>query len=189
MLFCLLVSSFAYGQKESELAKVSNVNFYGVDYSMVKVNGATEAPIQFQRVFADINFLFISEAKKYDVAKFIKKTVDKVDLEVVNKVNAEINLNDLMAKSTSYALEDAAIAKHIKSLPIKDTKGIGFILVAQLLDKAASRGTYQLVYFDLESRNIISSRVAGGKAGGFGLRNFWAASVYKALKPADHYFE
>ncbi|WP_321436279.1 hypothetical protein [uncultured Bacteroides sp.] len=188
LLLLLLVSSFALGQNSGELKEIRNVNFYGVDYSLAKVYGAVETPEQFKKMFGDINTLFISEARKYDVAKLLKKDVDKIELDVVNQMNTQLNLNGIMANSKKYVLDSNLLSEHIKSLPIKDEKGVGLIVVAQLLDKASNQGTYQVVYFDLSSRKILSSSSVQGKAGGFGLRNFWASSMYKALKKADKCF-
>jgi len=164
------------------------INFYGVDYSLAKVYGATETPELFKKMFGDINTLFISEARKYDVAKLLKKDVDKIELGAVNQMNTQLNLNEIVADSKKYVLDSNLLSEHIKSLPIKDEKGVGLIVVTQFLDKASNQGTYQVVYFDLSSKKILSNCSVQGKAGGFGLRNFWASSMYKALKKADKCF-
>lgn len=184
LLFGLLVSSFAFGQNNKELKEIKNVNFYGVDFSLAKVYGAAETSEQFKKAFDGINFLFISEAKKYDIAKLLNKTVNKVELDIANQLNRQVKLDKLMADNNYYSVDSKILSEHIKSLPIKDEKGVGLILVAQLLNKASNKGTFQVVYFDLVSRDILLNCPSEGKAKGFGLRNFWAASMYKALKEA-----
>lgn len=181
-LFCLLVSSFAFGQNSNSSKVLGEVYFYGVDFSSARVYGAAETPEQFKKMYTDLNLLFISEAKKYDVAKHLNIDVAKVDLTAVNEVNKQVNPSEIISNTTNYAFDGNTIEAKIKMLPIKDQKGTGLVIVAELLNKAASQGTYQYVYFDIESRKIISSCVLSGKAGGFGLRNFWAASIYKTLK-------
>jgi len=39
-----------------------------------------------------------------------------------------------------------------------------------------------LIAFDIATRKILSKREVSGKAGGFGLRNYWAGSVYNIIK-------
>ena len=44
-----------------------------------------------------------------------------------------------------------------------------------------------MVFFDIKSRNIVSSFKLTGAASGFGLRNYWAGSVYDAMKKVKKY--
>lgn len=179
LLFSLLVSSFAFGQTNDD---ATGVNFYGVDFSLVKIRNASETPTEFKKMFYDLNFLFISEPKKFNVAKYLNKSLNKMSLEAVNQVNRNINEKDMTTQRESNEIDPKVMAEHIKSLPIKDDKGIGVVMVAKLLDKTSNRGYYQLVYFDIETRELLSSFPLDGKSQGFGLRNFWAATVYKSLK-------
>ena len=77
-LFCLLVSSFTFGQNSNTSIELGDVIFYGVDFSSAKVYGAAETPEQFKKMYKDMNLLFLSEAKKYDVAKHFNINVAKV---------------------------------------------------------------------------------------------------------------
>ena len=56
------------------------------------------------------------------------------------------------------------------------------VFIAQFLDKSNARGTYEVVFFNTETKEIIEEWITDGKARGFGLRNYWAGSVYSALK-------
>lgn len=74
ILFLFLSTSlFCFGQGKSALKDIQSIKFYGVDYSQVKVFGADESPAQFKDAFRRINELFITEAKKYNVGKQLKK--------------------------------------------------------------------------------------------------------------------
>lgn len=181
-LFCLLVSSFTFGQNSNTSIELGDVIFYGVDFSSAKVYGAAETPEQFKKMYKDMNLLFLSEAKKYDVAKHFNINVAKVELSVVNEINKQVNPSDIISNTTNYTFDANTIATKIKMLPLKDQKGTGLVIVAELLNKPANLGTYQIVYFDIESRKVISSCILSGKARGFGLRNYWAGSVYNILK-------
>lgn len=71
-----------------------------------------------------------------------------------------------------------------RSVPhtIQKTPGVGMVFIAQFLDKSNNRGTYEVVFFNTETKEIIEEWITDGKARGFGLRNYWAGSVYSALK-------
>ncbi|HJD75795.1 MAG TPA: hypothetical protein K8W04_07040 [Bacteroides reticulotermitis] len=183
ILFLFLSTSlFCFGQGKSSLKDIQSIKFYGVDYSQAKVFGASESSIQFKDAFRRINELFITEAKKYNVGKQLKKEVTEISLDAVNQVNDNINLNELMTPKKEYTLSKEEIKAAIERLPIQKTPGVGMVFIAQFLDKSNNRGTYEVVFFNTETKEIIETWITEGKAGGFGLRNYWAGSVYKALK-------
>ena len=41
---------------------------------------------------------------------------------------------------------------------------------------------YDLVVFDIASREVIMHKMVAGEARGFGLRNYWAGSIYDIIK-------
>lgn len=183
ILFLFLTTSlFSFGQGKSALKEIQSIKFYGVDYSQAKVFGAAETPLQFKAVFERINELFITEAKKYDVGKQLKKEVTEISLDAVNQVNEAMNPAELMTSERSYSLTGEQIKAAIQALPIKKGPGVGMVFIAQFLDKSANMGTYQVVFFNTDNKEIIEEWVTEGKARGFGLRNYWAGSIYSALK-------
>ncbi len=129
-----------------------------------------------------INNLFISEVKKYNIAKFLNKEVLGTHIENVKARASEIKVDDLFTTNSDFKLDDNTVKQIIKSLSIKEKEGTGFILVAERLNKLQNKGYYHVVFFDIKSRDIIDTWKADGKARGFGLRNYWAGSVYSVLK-------
>ena len=126
ILFLFLSTSlFCFGQGKSALKDIQSIKFYGVDYSLVKVFGADESPAQFKDAFRRINELFITEAKKYNVGKQLKKEVTEISLDAVNQVNENIDLTELMTAKREYTLSKEQIKAAINALPIQKTPGVG----------------------------------------------------------------
>ena len=143
ILFLFLSTSlFCFGQGKSALKDIQSIKFYGVDYSQVKIFGADESPAQFKDAFRRINELFITEAKKYNVGKQLKKEVTEISLDAVNQVNENIDLTELMTAKRQYTLSKEQIKAAINALPIQKTPGVGMVFIAQFLDKSNNRGTY-----------------------------------------------
>ena len=178
----LSTSLFCFGQGKSALKDIQSITFYGIDYSQVKIFGAYESPIQFKNAFRRINELFIREAKKYNVGKQLKKEVTEISLDAVNQVNENIDPSKLMTYKSEYSLSKEEIKATIDALPIQKTSGVGMVFIAQFLDKSNNRGTYEVVFFNTETKEIIEEWMTDGKARGFGLRNYWAGSIHSALK-------
>ncbi|MDE8712702.1 hypothetical protein PZH41_26210, partial [Phocaeicola vulgatus] len=83
-----LVSSMAcFGQNKDALKDISSVTFYGIYFTRAKVYGAKEGPMQFKYTFDDINKLFITEPKKYDIGIRLGVNVEVTSLEAVNDAN------------------------------------------------------------------------------------------------------
>lgn len=179
----LAISLTCFAQKGSVPTDIDAVKFYGIDYSMAKVYGAAESPAQFKIAFSAINLLFVTEPKKYDLEKYLGVRVNEISLDAVNEVNNKINPNELITTNKNYTLNDSEVAQAVKALPINtQDPGVGMVFVATLLNKADNYGYYQMVFFDTVSKEILAVTSISGKAGGFGLRNYWAGSIYKALK-------
>ena len=69
-----------------------------------------------------------------------------------------------------------------RNYSIEEKSGNGFIVIATLLDKSANKASYKVVLFDIETREILKEKEFTSKAGGFGLRNFWARTIYTLTK-------
>ena len=65
--------------------------------------------------------------------------------------------------------------------PAEFKVAFGLVIIAKLLNKAEAYGSYQVVFFNTDTKEIIQDWATGGKARGFGLRNYWAGSIYKVI--------
>lgn len=155
------------------------VYVYGVDYSSVKVYGAEETEEQFKNAFEGINLLLMNDAKKYDFTHIVGEN-HKLKLEMILNSTKECDFSNI--KILDKDIEQINIAEIIRKYQIKETSGRGFIVIAALLDKSVNRATYKIVLFDVETREILKEEEFTSKAGGFGLRNFWANTIYTLTK-------
>jgi hypothetical protein len=64
----------------------------------------------------------------------------------------------------------------------KDT-GYGVLYVAELLDRSDAVGKFIVVCFNIKTKRIIFADRVSGKAGGMGLRNYWASPLAEIFKP------
>lgn len=170
----LLFSMFVVKAKSTE-----SVYVYGVDYSSVKVYGAKETTEQFKKAFESINLLLINEAKKYNFSKIVGKN-NQLKIEMILKATKEYDFSNIKTLDTD--IEPINISEKIKNYPIKESSGNGFIVIATLLDKSSNKATYKVVLFDIETRKILNEKEFTSKAGGFGLKNFWANTIYLLTK-------
>lgn len=175
---CLTVSLLSYGQNKKLLKNINDIKFFGVDYSSVTIIGAHESISEFKEAFEAINGLFITQPKKFDAGRLLNKNIVELSLTETNSL-----IDDINEEAFDYVNRTQPDLQYqIEKLPIKKGKGTGVVIIAKYLDKNNNEGVYQIVFFNLENKQIIDSWEDKGKAGGFGLRNFWGNSVHRLLK-------
>ncbi|MBQ9138396.1 MAG: hypothetical protein IJX65_07165 [Alistipes sp.] len=149
-----------------------------MDFTNVKVFAAEESEADFIKAFDGINLLFVSESDKYHFPRLLGRECF-VDIEMVMKLNPAGDYS----KMKGYSRETKQIDYEalVKGYTLSQSEGTGVIMVAKLIDKPAACATYNLIEFDIATRQILNQREVVGKARGFGLRNYWAYSVYHII--------
>jgi hypothetical protein len=166
------------------LAHGSSVTFFGIDFTKAKgiLIGASAKDMR-DKYFSSINTLLVVEQEKYNLKKALLKSDVKNEFRSVDELNASADTNNFKAYSISevVALDQNTIAGMVKKYDLNDKTGIGLVFIAESLDKPGKLGTYHLVYFSMPDGKILLSEKVSGKPGGFGIRNYWAASFYSIL--------
>ena len=157
---------------------------YGVDYTHTKVFAADESIADFAKAFHGINMLLVTEMDKYDFTRVWGKTVNVV-IEPMLKITADATYDNMMTLSNMY--DELNTAEIIKNYELPQTEGTGLLMIAKFLDKPNACATYDLVVFDIATRDILQKREVKGYAEGFGLRNYWARTVYNIIKRTKIY--
>ena len=176
---CLLGNA----QNKFNLSEVNSIVNFGIDYSLAKVFGGKDSGYQYWVTYADINELFVSNSKTFDVGKRLGIPVEVVSLQAVNEVNKKINPDQIITTDNNYMPTEAEIAEAVKKLPIlSQEEKYGIVMVCLFMNKAEDRATYQFVIFNTKTREILEQWTSSGKALGIGLKNYWSLSVLNAIK-------
>jgi len=138
------------------------------------------------KYFPAINTLLVVEKDKYNVKKTFSKSDVTYSLNEVNKSNQALDVTNFNIYSTKdvKSLGIDALTQLVQRYNLQDKKGIGLVFIAESLDKTEYLGVYHLVYFSMPEGKIILTEKVSGKPKGFGMRNFWANSIYEILQSA-----
>jgi hypothetical protein len=182
----LLAGISASAQKtKSDVFSTQEIVWYGLDFSKIKLigpEGFTDPNEIKNRFFPSWNQLFLFEADKYDLKKTFKKTTVINELSIVEERNKLPDASELVI-TTSYSIDEAVVEEVVKQYKGgAQTEGVGLVFVMEKFDKTAEVGTMYVTFFDIATKKVLLSKKMGGKPGGFGLRNFWAATYYEVLK-------
>ena len=87
--------------------------------------------------------------------------------------------------SEDYSITETDVQKIISDYK-SDKDGYGLVFVVESFNKTAVQGAIWVTYFDIKSKKVVFTTKLTSKPMGFGLRNFWAGSVYGIMKLAQH---
>lgn len=178
-----IFSGFAFSMAQNPDNWEQKLTFYGIDFSMTKVVGASETPEEFLEAFSGINSLLLSEPEKYvhPLATRLKTDIDAVDIDPVLAVIKEIDPEEIKINKSADLLSEDDLKYAVMGLDLKSGNGIGLLVVCGELDKGSDYGTFYYVMFDQKDMSILDSWASKGKSGGIGLRNYWARSFYRTI--------
>ena len=170
-------------QNKFNLQDVKSIVNFGVDYSLAKVYGGKDSGYQYWITFADLNELFISKSKTFDIGKRLGIPVEVVSLQAVNEVNKKINPDNILTTDANYLPSEEQIKEAVRKLPIlSQEEKYGVVMICLMMNKEEDRGTYQFVVFNTKTREIVEQWTNSGKALGIGLKNYWSLSILNAIK-------
>ena len=117
------------------------------------------------------------------MSSFLNKQVCQTDVSPGINLSKTANLDSLaIMNCSSYALTRVQMQSVISGYDFPNQEGVGILMFAAILNKPYAEGEFYTCFFDLQTKEIFMITEAWGKAGGFGLRNYWAKSVYNVLK-------
>lgn len=156
-----------------------NLFFFGVDFSAVKIYGADESNERFAKAFAGINELMVTEQRKFDFGELANRPVAVYPVPAQER-NDLISWNDI--RTLNPSLQKLSIRDMVESYKLPRKQGKGIVLIAWVLNKPKAQATYELVIFDIQTRKILFHAETTAGAGGAGLRNYWANTIYRIVK-------
>lgn len=197
---CVCAFFSASAQKVEDLFKHSDVSvtWLGLDFSHAKMigdfaqfkeaGGQSAADIK-NRFYPAWNNVIIHEQKKYDIGAMLRKEDIVYDIDMMTKLNAATPLESIEGIIVpNYKKED--IAGFVKEYKVGDKKGIGVVFLVECFNKNAEKAVIHFVAFNMVTKEVLLHERLSGKPKGFGLRNFWAGSIYNVITDIrDDYYK
>jgi len=190
-LFLSLQTLFAQTKSDIFYENVP-VTWLGIDFSQAKFVGSEAAykasgqlvNSEFAEKYASAwNNLFITEPKKYDVARAIHRPSVAYALDVTEKANKAINKNFFTEREEDFkTLTEQNISDLIKQYDFQGKTGIGMMFFVEGMSKGQEEEGVWVVFMDMNSKTVLLTSYQTGKPGGFGFRNYWAKPFYTILK-------
>lgn len=166
------------------------VSWLGIDFSHVKLIGDFS---QFfgtgmkntnqikDEYFIGWNTVVMNEPKRYDVKSMLRKGDIFYDPDMIMGINAKTPLETLESYNIpKYSQAD--IKGFVDSYDLAGKEGLGVLMIAEALNKNANEAYYHFIIINMKTKEILVEKRMMSVPSGFGLRNYWAASIYKVMK-------
>jgi hypothetical protein len=186
--FGLILSLFAfvlnsYGQGEQTVKQATEIVYYGIDFTQLTVIGEDVfVPSDYiTRHFLAWNGVVRLEREKYEFDKVFKKANVEYDMDMIDQLNAKRDPSTIIVTEPTRISEDDLV-RIVSNYNPSQSEGVGLVIVAENFNKPAEIGTMWLVFFDIKTNTILMAKYMSAKPGGFGMKNFWARTVYNVLQ-------
>lgn len=192
----LLAASFSLrGQTVEDLFRNNTYTYtwLGIDYSHVKLIGDFSqfkevggvSPARLKNVyFPAWNNVVLNERTKYNIGEALRKENIQYDITEVTTKNAEAPLQELEAINAPFYNEDK-INEIVKGYSFEDKNGVGILFIAESLSKSSEEAYYHVVLINLSTKQILIQDRIKGEPSGFGLRAYWASTVYRVINKIE----
>jgi hypothetical protein len=183
----LLLPFTGNSQYLEQVYLAAEVTWFGIDFSRAKMVGDfgddnTGNSLR-DKYFEEWNKLILDEPGRYELALFFHKRVAHLSLEKVTEQNRSFDATSLLLPSGSMVepLKKTEIEEMAIQYSDEKEKGIGVFMIVESFDKSKALGALDLVFFDRRSGFVYFAKRFHKVPEGFGIRNFWAKTIYLAL--------
>jgi len=184
VLFSISLSS----QDMSSIFQTQSATWFGLDFSeayFIGSEGFTNPQDIKDRYFNSWNMLIKNEYDKYDLGKYFQKENVEFSLDNVTARNMEVKIYDRVIDDNGKMLHlnDSKVQEIIGSYEFSnEEQGLGIVMIVESFSKTSQMANYYVTFFDIDSKKVLLTQRMDGKAGGFGIRNYWAKTYYQVFK-------
>lgn len=193
-VFLLLLSFLGTGvfAQENEVFNSKDMIFYGLDFSASRFVGGSglTSPIEMQdKYMPALNDLMIVERDRYDVAKSYHKKNVEYYFELADAQNKQFNIYDRYVDHVDQGLTKENIQEVLSHYNDTIHHGLGLLYVIDEVNHFVGVITIQIVFFNIDSKEIFLIEKARGNMKGFSIRNYYAGGVRQVITDSKLLYE
>jgi hypothetical protein len=174
----------------------SRITWLGIDFSHVRLIGSfaefcdagAKSPVRIiTDYFPKWNRIVLDEREKYDIRGMLRKMDICYDIDMIMDLNYKTN-PDSMESCNTQRFTGEVIQDCVNQYNLEGKEGIGVVFIAECLNKNYEEACFHFVAINMKTKKVLIHERLRGKPGGFGLRNYWANSVYRIINDIKYYY-
>jgi hypothetical protein len=174
----------------------SRITWLGIDFSHVRLIGnfadfcdlGEKSSIQIiTSYFPEWNRIVLDEGEKYDIRGMLRRMDIYYDIDMIMDHNYQTNPDSLESYNTRrFTGKD--IQSFVNHYNLEGREGIGVVFIAESLNKSYKEAHFHFVAINMKTKEVLFHERLRGEPSGFGLRNYWANSVYRIINDIKYYY-
>jgi hypothetical protein len=187
VLLLLITVSFGYSQSSMKdlFSGKTKLTFLGFDFTQARFIGSvsfTDAKSIRDYFMEEWNKLIFLEPQKFSLQNRLKLSPDNYtsDTDCLMELNKTIDMKGKVI-DVPYELSMEDAKRSVANYKCNLKEGIACSFVIECFSKLDEKASAWVIFFDAGTKNILLAEKIEGKVGGFGLRNYYAAGLYKIM--------
>lgn len=192
LILISLVTICAVKAQEANVFESNDMVFYGLDFSQARFTGGSglTSPASMQdKYMPALNELMIDERRRYDVAKSYSKKNVEYSFSVADDFNADFDVYESYVNGVVENLTDEEVRSVINKYEDEKHSGLGLIYVVDEVSHGRNLITIQIVFFDIDTQEVLLVKRARGAMKGFSIRNYYAGGIRQIIKESQEFYE
>lgn len=192
LILALILSLFQIGfssaQNSTEIFQTKDMVFYGLDFSKARFTsgfGLTSPASMQDKYMPALNELMIMERKRYDVAKSYRKKNTEYYFYLADQHNSDFDVYESYVSDDIDPLSEEDIKDIIQYYKDDKHSGLGLLYIVDEVSHIRHLITIQIVFFDIDSSEILLRKRARGDMHGFSIRNYYAGGIRQIIKDSE----
>jgi len=174
----------------------SRITWLGIDFSHVRLIGnfsdfldlgAKSSVEIITSYFPEWNRIVLDEGEKYDIRGMLRRLDIYYDIDMIMDVNYQTN-PDSLESYNARRFTGKDIQSYVSQYNLEGRDGIGVVFIAESLNKSYKEAYYHFVAINMKTSEVLFHYRLRGEPSGFGLRNYWANSVYRVINDIKFYY-
>ncbi len=176
---------------QNEIKSAPEIHWLGIDFTKVKMIGdegfSDPETIAKQYIAFGWNDLLFDEYDKYNIKEFLRgKEVEKYP-EYMAEYNEAVTADGLVI-TDDYQLDEQDIKEAVEKYQNLEDGEIYMSLIVESFNKPEEEGSIWFTFFN-GNNEVLYTKEMIAEPGGFGFRNYWARSIYNALKDFEKVYK
>ena len=192
LILSLFQIAYISAQSSTDVFQTKDMVFYGLDFSKARFTGGfgLTSPASMQdKYMPALNELMIMERKRYDVAKSYRKKNTEYYFHLADQHNSDFDVYDSYVSDDIDPLTDEDINDVIQFYKDDKHSGLGLLYVVDEVSHIRHLITVQIVFFDIDSSEVLLRKRARGDMHGFSIRNYYAGGIRQIIKDSAKPYE
>ncbi|NPD45781.1 hypothetical protein [Lentimicrobium sp. S6] len=192
LVFLSLTMGWSLHAQEVDVFKSKDMVFYGLDFTQARFTGGSglTSPASMQdKYMPALNELMMDERKRYDVAKSYKKKNVEYNFYRADDLNAAFDVYDHYVNGKIENLSEEQIQSVVQNYKDEKHSGLGLVYIIDEVSHGNNLISIQIVFFDIDTQEVLLVKRARGGMKGFSIRNYYAGGIRQIIKESQEFYE